>query len=97
MISATLNDSIIIPVIFASIPQQSSENVVLSLEPVNHSLPNLPEIQYDKFNASILFDHVVYSLEGSYNIVFNLTAQDLVTRTAVAIEVIGKSLILKWN
>jgi len=97
LISATLYDPIIIPVIFASIPQQSLDNVVLSFEPVNHSVPNLPEIQVANFNASILFDHALYSLEGSYNIVFNLTALDSVTYTTVAIEVIGKSVILKCN
>jgi len=97
LISATLYGPIIIPVIFASIPQQSSDNIVLSFEPVNRSVPNLPEIQVANFNASILFDHALYSLEGFYNVVFNLTALDLVTNITVAIEVIGKSVILKWN
>jgi len=97
LISATLYDPIIIPVIFASIPQQSLDNIVLSFEPVNRSVPNLPEIQVANFNASILFDHALYSLEGSYNIVFNLTALDLVTYATVTIKVIGKSVILKWN
>ena len=91
LISVTLYSPIRIPVSIASIPQQRLEDIKLSFESVSHSPPILPEIRVAEFKGSVSFDHALHSLEGSYNIVLNLTALDSVTYAAVTIEVIGES------
>ena len=79
-----------ISVSFASIPQQGIEDIKVLFEPVDHSPQILPKINFTNFGASIFFENSVYSIEGLYNIVLNLTTLHSITSTAITIDVLGK-------
>lgn len=79
-----------ISVSFASIPQQTIEDINILFEPVDRSPQILPEIKITNFGAIITYENSLYSIEGLYNIILNLTTLHSITSTAITIDVLGK-------
>ena len=66
------------------------EDINVLFEPVDRSPQILPEINITNFRAIIAYENSLYSIEGLYNVILNLTTLHSITSTAITIDVLGK-------